>query len=124
MASLKGSRTQTILIAAFSDAGRFDRLSRSSTAQGERAIEDNGGHLDFLVAGYDTSPPLESTAAELATAIAAMTDDHTAMFAGVACTAHDEGTADWFETVAITGRPYAGEMRRALDNNDECMRNR
>jgi hypothetical protein len=54
--------------------------------------------------------------ARLASAITAMTDDHTAMHAGVARMAHDEGIADWFETVAITGRPYAGEMRRALDN--------
>jgi hypothetical protein len=116
MASLEGSRTQTILIAAFSDAGRFDRLSRSSTAQGERAIEDNGGHLDFLAAGYDTSPPsgnpLGSTVARLAYVIAAMTDDHTAMRPGVARTVHDEGIADWCKP----GRSHAGEMRRALDN--------
>jgi len=77
------------------------------------------GHLDFLVAGYDTSPPLGSTAAALATAITAMTDDHTAMSAGPARTAYDEGfeeTAAWCKTMAITGRPHAGDMRRALDN--------
>jgi hypothetical protein len=45
-----------------------------------------------------------------------MTDDHTAMYAGVARTAHDEGIADWYETVARAGGLHAGDMRRALDN--------
>jgi hypothetical protein len=140
MASLKGSLPDQTLRHAFSDAGRCNRLSWSSTrepmvagrctlaAQTLAAIDHNGGHLDFLVAGYDTSPPsgnpLGSTVARLAAAITAMTDDNTAMHAGVARMAHDEGIADWFETVAMTGRSHAGEMRRALDNNDECMRNR
>jgi hypothetical protein len=128
MASLKGSWNNQNPRHTFSEAGRFIRLSpgctREAAADGQRefatlahAQGDLGdGHLDFLVAGYDTSPPLGSTAAELATAIAAMTDDHTAMFAGVACTADDEGIADWFETVAKAGRSHAGDMRRALDN--------
>jgi hypothetical protein len=137
MASLKGSRPDQTFRHAFSDAGRCNRLSSSSTQEpmvrgrctlAAQTQAANGGHLDFLVAGYDTSPPsgnpLGSTVAWLASAIAAMTDHHTAMHAGVARVALDEGIADWFETVAITGRPYAGEMRRALDNNDECMRNR
>jgi rubrerythrin len=76
-------------------------------------------HLDFLIAGYDTSGQLESTVAELAIANAAMTDDHTAMCAGMARTAHHEDfeeTAGWFATVAKAGRSHAGEMRRGLDN--------
>ncbi|MGA3002687.1 MAG: rubrerythrin [Acetobacteraceae bacterium] len=132
MASLKGIRTNQNLRHAFSDAGRFYQLSPSSTreaivarqrkfaAQEQAAADHDGGHLDFLVAGDDTSPPsgnpLGSTVARLASAIAAMTYDHTAMHAGVARTAHDEGIADWFETVAKAGRSHAGEMRRALDN--------
>jgi len=128
MASLKGSRTDQSLREAFSDARRINRRSPSGTqeaivarrpslaAQSHAAVDHNGGHLDFLAAGYDTSPPLGSTVARLTTAIAAMTDDQTAMRAGVARTVHDEGIADRFETVAITGHSHAGEMRRALDN--------
>jgi rubrerythrin len=135
MASLKGGRTDQNLRPAFSDASRFNRLSpscaRDAAAESQRqratlaqaATDHDGGHLDFLAAGYDTSPPsgnpLGSTAAALATAIATMTDDNIAMYAGPARTAHDEGfeeTAVWFETVAINGRSHAGEMRRALDN--------
>jgi hypothetical protein len=132
MASLKGSRTAQNPRQTFADAGRFNRLPPSGTrklvvarrrklaAQGRVAVEGNGGHLDFLVAGYDTSAssgnPLGSTVARMVSVIAAMADDQTAMQAGVAYAVDDEGIADWFETVAITGRPHAGEMRRALDN--------
>jgi hypothetical protein len=132
MASLKGIRTDQNLRPAFSDAGRVNRLAPSATqdasvadqrrraTQAPAASDHGGGHLDFLVAGYDTSPPsgnpLGSTAADLAAAVAAMTDDHTAMHAGVAGTAHDEGIADWFEIEAMAGRSHAGEMRRAHDN--------
>jgi len=121
MASLKGSRTDQSLRPVFSDAGRFNVVrQRKHATHGHAAADHDSGHLDFLAAGYDTSPPsgnpLESTVARLATAIAATTDDHTAMRAGVACTAHDEGIADWFETVAVAGHSHAGEMRRALDN--------
>jgi len=55
---------------------------------------------------------LGSSVARQASAIAAMTDDHIAMRAGVARTVHDEGIADWCKP----GRSHAGEMRRALDN--------
>jgi rubrerythrin len=135
MAPLTGSRNGQNTRPAFSDAGRFNRLARTYTreaaAEGrpdgaqpaKTRCDQDGGHLDFLVAGYDTSPlsgnPLGSTVAGPATAIAAMTGNQNAMYAGTACTAHDEGfeeTAGWFEMMAKTGRSHAGEMRRALDN--------
>jgi hypothetical protein len=121
MASLEGSRIDQTLRHAFAGAARCSRLSSTLEAdqrelQGRGAIDDNGGHLDFLAAGYDTSPPsgnpLGSSVARQASAIAAMTDDHIAMRAGVARTVHDEGIADWFKP----GRSRAREMRRALDN--------
>ncbi len=134
MPSLRGSRTDHNLRHAFSDEGRFNRLYRDCTqaasAEGERelatlsqAAADRGagyagGHLDFLVAGYDTSRPVGNSAADLANEIAAMTDDHTAMYAGMARTAHDEGfeeIAGWFETLAKASRSHGREMRRALD---------
>lgn len=67
------------------------------------AVEHDCRHLDFLAAGYDTSSRLRTLVAELAAAGAAMTDDHTAMFAGMARTAHDAGfeeIAGWFATPA------------------------
>jgi rubrerythrin len=135
MASVKGSRTDQNLRHAFSDEGRFNRLNLSCTqaaaAEGQResatlaqAADDRGagyagGHLDFRVAGYDTSAPLGSSAVELATAIATMKDDHTAMYAGMARTAHDEGfeeIAGWFEILAKPGRSHVREMRWVLEN--------
>ncbi len=127
MAPLKGSRTDQSLRHALSGAGRSSRLSPSCTRGNETAphheiaipVRLRAGHLDFLIAGYDTSGLLESTVAELATANAAMTDDHTATRAGMARAAHHEGfeeTAGWFATMAKAGRSHAGEMRRGLDN--------
>jgi hypothetical protein len=127
MAPLKASRTDQSLRHALSGAGRSSRLASSFTrgstsrARYEVAtlVQPGTGHLDFLIAGYDTSGLLESTVAELATANAAMTDDHTATRAGMARAAHHEGfeeTAGWFATVARAGRSHAGEMRRGLDN--------
>jgi hypothetical protein len=120
MASLRGGRIDQHPKHAFSDADRWNGPStycirdaedhRNSATLAQGAIGYDGGHLDFLAAGYDTSPPsgnsLGSTAAALATAIATMTDNNIAMYAGPARTAHDEGfeeTAVWFKTVAITG---------------------
>jgi rubrerythrin len=98
MAPLEGSRTDQILRRAFWDEGRFNRLYLTCPQAGHA-----GGHLDFLVAGYDTSAPSGSMVVELATALVTMTDDQTAMYAGMAHTAHDEGfeeMAGWFETLA------------------------
>ena len=65
MASLKGSQTDQNLRHAFSDEGRFNRLPPSGTrdaaeqgqhefaAQVQAAADSDGGHLDFLAAGYE-----------------------------------------------------------------------
>jgi rubrerythrin len=48
-----------------------------------------------------------------------MTDDHTAMYAKKARTAHDEGfeeIAGWFETLAKADGLHAREVRRVLEN--------
>jgi rubrerythrin len=49
----------------------------------------------------------------------AMIDEHTAMYAGMARTAHDEGfeeIAGWFETLAKARRSHALRIRRAVEN--------
>jgi hypothetical protein len=123
MASLKGSRTDQSLRHAFSGTGRLNRLSASSAQATAAApvspLRLRAGHLDFLIAGYDTSGRLGIKVAELATAGAAMTDDHIATRAGMARTAQDDGfeeTVGWFATMAKAGRSHAGDMRRGLDN--------
>jgi hypothetical protein len=127
MASLKGSRIDQSLRHALSGARRLSRLSPSCTRGTETDPHDGiaipvrlrAGHLDLLIAGYDTSGQLGIKVAELTTAGAAMTDDHIATRAGMARTAQDEGfeeTAGWFATMAKAGRSHAGEMRRGLEN--------
>jgi hypothetical protein len=109
MASLMDSRTDQKLRPVCSDADRFNRLSpncsRNVAVDGHREFAAwagrGGGHLDFLVAGYDTSGKLGSTVGELATASVAMTNDQIALRAGTARRAQNEGfeeTAGWFET--------------------------
>jgi hypothetical protein len=66
MALLKGSRTDQSLRHALSGARRLSRLSPSCTRgivtdpRHERAtpLRLRAGHLDFLIAGYDTSGQL------------------------------------------------------------------
>jgi hypothetical protein len=117
MASLIGSRTDRD---PFSNASGFSCFSRrcnrdgAGTGQLEFAVrtpaafDRDGGHLDFLVTGSDTSAQLGSTVAELAITIATMTDDHTAMFAGMARTAHNKGfeALAGFKTPTNAGYPH------------------
>ncbi len=133
MVSLEGTRTDANLKHAFSDEGRYDRLylAHQQTAEAagyhdlaslSRAAANSGacyarGHLDYLVAGNSSVIPSRTSAVELAGAMTGMIDEHTAMYAAMARTAHDEGfeeIADWFETLARSRRSQAGRMRRAL----------
>jgi hypothetical protein len=94
-----------------SDAGRLNCLAPSGIREvpvGDRyefvdraltGADSGGGHLDFLVAGDDTSGQWASTVTGLATASAALTDDNIAMHAVMARTAHAgfEEIAGWFQ---------------------------
>jgi hypothetical protein len=74
MVSLMDSRTNQNLGHTFSDGGLFNRLSasgvRAAEIEGQRECpsytrskaDHDGGHLDFLTVGYDTSSQLGSTA--------------------------------------------------------------
>ena len=87
MASLMDSRPDQNLEHTFRDSGRFSRLAasrvRSAAVAGQRGYaastrakaHHDGGHLDFLFMGYDTSSQL----GRMATEIASMGDHHTAM---------------------------------------------
>jgi len=132
MLSIVGSRTDENLKRALLDEARFDRRylrhELAADAAGHhdlaamlRAVAKSGaafasGHLDYLFAGDEltSTTPTVRSAAELMATIAAMTEEHTAMYAGMARTAHDEGfeeIADWFEMLAKAIRSNGRRLR-------------
>jgi rubrerythrin len=136
MICLDGSRTDANLKLAFSEAGRFDRLylrhEQIAEAAGlpelaalSRAASDSGahyasGHLDYLVADQSKAISSMTSAREFRTVMAAMIEEHTAMYAGMARAARDEDfeeIAGWFETLAKSGRSHVRRMRRAMRNS-------
>jgi len=137
MLSLEGSQTDVNLRRALLDEARFDRryLRHEQAAEASgyrdlaamlRAAAKSGaayasGHLDYLFANDELvcTTPTGRSASQLADAIAAMTDEHTAMYAGMARTAREEGfdeIADWFETLAKAVRSHAWRLRGIADN--------
>jgi rubrerythrin len=136
MLSLKGSKTQENLKAAFATESQANRRYLyyaqkadiegyndvsavfRSTAEGETGHAH--GHLEYLEATGDpiTGTPIGDTADNLRAAIASETHEYTDMYPGMARTARDEGfeeIADWFETLAKAERSHAGRFQRALD---------
>ena len=136
MASLKGSKTEENLKAAFAGESQANRRYLyfaqkadvegyndvaavfRSTAEGETGHAH--GHLEFLEAVGDpaTGKPIGSTRDNLKAASASETHECSDMYAGMARTARQEGfdeIADWFETLAKAGKSHAGRFQRALD---------
>ncbi|MGO8869686.1 MAG: rubrerythrin family protein [Alphaproteobacteria bacterium] len=137
MASLKGSKTEENLKAAFggesmanrrylyfaqkADVEGYNDVSAvfRSTAEGETGHAH--GHLEFLEAVGDpaTGKPIGKTSDNLKAAIAGETHEYTDMYPGMARTARDEGfeeIADWFETLAKAERSHAGRFQKALSD--------
>jgi rubrerythrin len=137
MASLKGSKTEESLKAAFAgesqanrrylyfaqkaDVEGFNDVSAvfRSTAEGETGHAH--GHLEFLEAVGDpaTGKPIGDTKLNLAASIAGETHEYTDMYPGMAKTAREEGfdeIADWFETLAKAEKSHAGRFQKALDS--------
>jgi rubrerythrin len=137
MASLKGSKTEGNLKAAFAGESQANRrylyfaqkadvegypdiaaLFRS-TAEGETGHAF--GHLDFLAEVGDpaTGEPIGSTSDNLKSAIAGETYEYTEMYPGFARTARDEGhteVAEWLETLARAEKSHAGRFTQGLDS--------
>jgi rubrerythrin len=134
--SLKGSKTEANLKAAFAGESQANRRYLyfaakadvegyndvaavfRSTAEGETGHAH--GHLDYLkdVGDPATGLPIGSTADNLKAAIAGETHEYTDMYPGMAKTARDEGhaeIADWFETLAKAERSHANRFQKALD---------
>jgi len=136
MATLKGSKTEDNLKAAFAGESQANRrylyfankadvegqndvaaLFRS-TAEGETGHAH--GHLEWLeqVGDPATGLPIGSTRNNLKAAVAGETHEYTDMYPGMAKTARDEGfdeIADWFETLAKAERSHANRYTRALN---------
>jgi rubrerythrin len=136
MSSLKGSKTEENLKAAFAGESQANRrylyfankadvegqndvsaLFRS-TAEGETGHAH--GHLEYLeqVGDPATGLPIGSSRDNLKAAVAGETHEYTDMYPGMAKTARDEGfdeIGDWFETLAKAERSHANRFQKALD---------
>ena len=136
MASLKGSKTEGNLKAAFAGESQANRrylyfankadvegqpevasLFRN-TAEGETGHAH--GHLDYLAQVGDpaTDLPIGSSQLNLKAAVAGETHEYTDMYPGMAKSARQEGfeeIADWFETLAKAERSHANKFAKALE---------
>src|SRR5471030_996930 len=136
MASLKGSKTEDNLKAAFAgesqanrrylyfaqkaDVKGYNDVSAvfRSTAEGETGHAH--GHLEYLEETGDpaTGLPIGETSFNLKAAVAGETHEYTDMYPGMARTAREEGfdeIANWFETLAKAERSHANRYTKALD---------
>jgi rubrerythrin len=136
MASLKGSKTEDNLKAAFAgesqanrrylyfaqkaDVEGYNDVSAvfRSTAEGETGHAH--GHLEYLEEPATRRPGCRSARPRTISkaAVAGETHEYTDMYPGMARTAREEGfdeIADWFETLAKAERSHAGRFQRALD---------
>src|SRR4029079_14423972 len=136
MATLKGSKTENNLKAAFAGESQANRrylyfaqkadvegyndvsAGFRSTAEGETGHAH--GHLEFLEETGDpaTGLPIGSTSQNLKASIAGETHEYTDMYPGMARPARQEGhaeIADWFETLAKAEKSHAGRFQKALD---------
>ena len=136
MATLKGSKTEGNLKAAFAGESQANRRYLyfaqkadiegfndvaavfRSTAEGETGPAH--GHLEYLEAVGDpaTGLPIGSTSNNLKASIAGETHEYTDMYPGMAKAARDEGfdeIADWFETLAKAERSHANKFAKALE---------
>ena len=138
MASLKGSKTEENLKAAFAGESQANRRylyfaqkadvegyneSPPCSARPPKARPATPTATSNTSKRWATRPPACRSAhrANLKAAIAGETHEYTDMYPGMAHTARDEGfdeIADWFETLAKAEKSHAGRFQRALDTLD------
>lgn len=137
MATLKGSKTEGNLKAAFAgesqanrrylyfankaDVEGYNDVSAvfRSTAEGETGHAL--GHLEYLEACGDplTGLPIGATVDNLRAAIASETQEFAQMYPAYAQAAREEGfdeIADWFETLARAERSHANRFQKTLND--------
>src|SRR5881227_1172751 len=108
MTSLKGSRTEQNLKAAFAGESQANRRYLYFAQKAD-------------VEGYNDVSAVFRSTAEGETGHAHGHLEYTDMYPGMARTARDEGfdeIADWFETLAKAEKSHAGRFQRALDGLD------
>ncbi|MBK20601.1 MAG: rubrerythrin [Rhodospirillaceae bacterium] len=139
MPSLKGTKTEDNLKAAFAGESQANRRYLyfaqkadvegyndvaavfRSTAEGETGHAH--GHLEYLEETGDpaTGEPIGTTSDNLKAAVAGETHEYTDMYPGMAREARDEGfdeIASWFETLAKAEKSHAGRFQKAFDELD------
>ena len=135
MASLKGSKTEDNLKAAFAGESQANRrylyFAKTADVEGQPDIAglfrdtaegETGhahGHLEYLqeVGDPATGEPIGDSEKNLASAVAGETYEYTQMYPGFARTARDEGQteiAEWFETLAKAEKAHAGKFAKGL----------
>src|SRR5215475_8807315 len=138
MASLKGSKTEDNLKAAFAgesqanrrylyfaqkaDVEGYNDVSAVFRSTAEGKTRHAHGHLEYLeeVGDPATGKPIGPPGDILKAAIASETHEHTNVYTGMARVARQEGfdeIADWFETLAKAGKSHAGRFQKALEEN-------
>ena len=136
MATLKGSKTEGNLKAAFAGESQANRrylyFANKADVQGYNDVSavfrstaecETGpahGHPESLelLGAPATGLPIGATAENLKAAIAGETHEYSDMYPGMAKSAREEGfseIADWFETLAKAERSHANRFQKALD---------
>ena len=136
MASLKGTKTEANLKAAFAGESQANRrylyFANKADVEGQNDVAtvfrspaegETGhahGHLEYLeqVGDPATGLPIGRTRENLKASIAGETHEYTDMYPGMAKAAREEGfdeIADWFETLAKAERSHANRFQKALD---------
>jgi rubrerythrin len=136
MPSLKGTQTEQNLKDAFAGESQANRrylcFAREADVEGFKDLAavfrstakgkagHAHGHLEYLEEAGDTATgkPIGPSGDIVKAAIASETHEHTDMYPAMARVARQEGfdeIADWFETLAKTGKSHAGRLRKALD---------
>ena len=136
MATLKGSKTEGNLKAAFAGESQANRrylyFAKVADVEGYPEVASNfretaegetghaHGHLDYLkqVGDPATGLPIGDSVKNLKAAVAGETHEYTDMYPGMAKAARDEGfaeIADWFETLAKAEKSHAGRFQNMLD---------
>src|ERR1700723_1388479 len=133
MASLKGSKTEDNLKAAFAGESQANRrylyFAKKADVEGYPEVAGNfrdtaggetghaPGHLEFMEKAKAGDPatgePIGDTKLNLKSAVAGETFEYTTMYPGYAKTARNEGfkeIADWFEMLAKAERSHAGRF--------------
>ena len=135
MASLKGSKTEDNLKAAFAGESQANRrylyFAKQADVEGrpdiaglfrDTAEGETGhahGHLEFLeqVGDPATGEPIGDSEKNLAAAVAGETYEYTQMYPGFARQAREDGLseiAEWFETLAKAEKSHAGRFSQML----------